>query len=101
MSVKVILENALSQAEAQKTSVYNQAYNAKTAELASEYEAFKAVKKQEYDEAVLALKAKYDAAMSAKKEETDQKAKVYAELATNNVDKVIAELRTMIENTEV
>lgn len=97
MSVKVILENALSQLDAQKTQTYKQAYDAKTAELTSEYDAYRIAKKQEYDDAVLALKARYDAAMSAKKEEIDEKAKLYADIAVAAIDKNIADLKAMIE----
>lgn len=100
MSVKIILTNALTQLEAQKSQVYKTAYDAKTAELTAEYDAYRVEKKQEYDDAVIALKTRYENAMSAKKAEIDEKAKLYADIATATVDKNIADLKAMIDKTE-
>lgn len=99
MSTKIILQNALTQLEAQRSQSYKNAYEAKTAELNGDLEAYRVEKRKEYDDAIIELKNRYECAINAKKDEIANKAKTYAEIVASDVDKNIADLKSMIERT--
>ena len=100
MSVRIVLQNAKTQLEAQKQKVYNDAYQAKYADLKTQLDDYTIEKKREYDEAVLTLKAAFDEAINAKKAEFENLASSYADVQVSVIDKSISDLQVMIDNAE-
>lgn len=95
MSVKIVLDNAIAQLNAQKTKAYNDALATMTTQLAPELDAFKATKRKEYDETVAQLKGAFDAAIAEKQAAINAQAKVYADAAVAQIDATIAELQKL------
>ena len=95
MSVKIVLDNAIAQLNAQKSKAYNDALTTMTVQLNPDLDAYKAAKKKEYDETVAQLKAAYDAAISEKQAAINAQAKVYADNAVAKIDNTIAELQKL------
>ena len=100
MSVKIVLENAKAQLEAQKKREFDSAFNVKYEELAPELAEFKQTTQKEFDEAVHALQETRDKAITAKVAESEGKATDYANTKSTEIDKMIANLQAMIEKTE-
>ena len=95
MSVKIVLDNAIAQLNAQKTKAYNDALTTMTVQLNPELDAYKAAKKKEYDETVAQLKAAYDAAIAEKQSAINSQAKAYAETAVAQIDATIVQLQKL------
>lgn len=95
MSVKIVLDNAIAQLNAQKTKAYNDALTTMTVQLTPELDAYKAAKKKEYDETVAQLKTAYDAAIAEKQAAINAQAKVFADNAVSKIDATIAELQKL------
>lgn len=100
MGVRIVLQNAKAQLEAQKQKVYQDAYNERYDELKPQIDAYTLEKKQEYDEAVVMLRGAYEEAVTAKKVECESLASGYAQMKMAVVDNSIAELNKMIEKAE-
>lgn len=100
MSVKIVLQNAKAQLEAQKVKAYQEAYNEKYAELKPHIDTYSVEKKKEYDEAVVALKGAFDEAINAKKAEVESLSANYATVKVATIDNSIAELDAMISKAK-
>lgn len=100
MSVKIVLENAKAQLEAQKKKEFDTAYNAKYAELAPDLTAFKNEAQKQYDEAVKALEVAREKSVATKTAEIEEKASAFANSKSSEIDGMISNLQAMIEKTE-
>lgn len=111
MAVRIVLENAKAQLEAQKKREYAAAKEARLAELQTEYNEFKAEKDSELADAISELKAAYEAAVVAKQTQHDKvvsdreaeinrKAEEYATVKAAVLDGLIVDLQRMIDKTE-
>ena len=100
MGVRIILQNAKAQLEAQKQKVYQDAYSSKKEELKPQLDAYVVEKKKDYDDAVVRLKTAFDEAVSAKNKEVEALAASYASIKQSTIDNSIKELDEMIATAE-
>lgn len=116
---KIILENAKSQLETQKSKSYNEAYSIKMAELKNEFDKFSseknsefqntvAQKTAEYNQSVETLKKAFDAAIAEKKKSLDEQiankkksnesiAELYAQEKVAESDMFISNIISLLE----
>lgn len=99
MGIKIILQNAKAQLEAQKTKAYNDAKNQMLARSKADYDAFAAQKKSEYDEAVKALNEAYNNALTERKSADERTACEYAESYVGEINNSINQLQEIIDKT--
>lgn len=100
MSVKVVLQNAKTQLEAQKKGVYSRAYESRIGELKPTLDDYVKVKTEEKMQAEAALTEAYTRAIESKKSEIETQAEFYATAQCVPVDNTIKELEKMIESAE-
>lgn len=100
MSVKVILENAKAQLEAQKSKIYDEAKTTMIARLKPEYDTYVAQKKAERDEAIRTVTVAYENAIAEKRSSDEATACSYANAQTQAVVMSIERLNSMINDTE-
>lgn len=97
MSVKIVLQNAIAQLEAQKSQQNAELKRIKAAELKIEFDSYKQQKQQEYDTAVATLKSSLDAALVEKQVEIDTKINTYVDMQSTSLDVKIAQLQKMLD----
>lgn len=99
MSVKIVLENAKAQLEAQKSKAYADAKAQAIARLKPEYDAYVANKKAEYDEAVKTLTVAYENALAEKKATDEIAACAYADTQVGVINSSIEQLQKLIDGS--
>jgi predicted component of type VI protein secretion system len=100
MSVKIVLQNAVAQLEAQKTKTFADAKAKKLTELTPTFDTYKQEQQAKYDEAVASLKTAFDKSITTKQEEIETQAKAYADVEVATIDNSITQLTKMIEAAE-
>ena len=99
MSVKIVLENAKAQLEAQKTKAYNEAKTQMIARLKPDFDVYAAQKKTEFDEAVKTLTDAYNNALTERKAADEARATNYAQSYVEKIDTSISQLQEIIDKT--
>ena len=100
MSVKVVLENAKVQLEAQKKRIVAEAHDKKYAELKPSLDEYTKLKAQEKAEAEASLNASYQKAIASKEAEIEAQANLYANSEVAIIDNQISQLEEMIKNAQ-
>ena len=100
MSVKIVLENAIAQLEAEKKNAESAVRQKKIAEYAGELQAFTANEKAKLDAAIIACRKAYDESIAAKNAEITAAIDVYVNDSVAAIDEKIEVFKEMLSKEE-
>ena len=96
VSTDLIIQNAISQFEAQKKKAYQDAYDVKYNELKADYDVYVCEKQKEKAEAIGAINDAFTKTCEAKRFEIEGIANSYAEVQVTKLDGQINELKKLL-----
>ena len=98
MSTRIVLQNAISQLEAQKNTTYQKEKEAKLLELQPQLSTYLDAKQKEKEEAIGEVTKSFTEAIAAKKNEINNIAEVFAATKVAAIDKTINEIKKLVDN---